>query len=223
MPLSDLSIVRVASPVRQQVEGALRKSILQGDLLPGQRLAKRTVAEQLGVSRPLLREALRQLESEGLITREGSRGPRVAVVTSGDVRQLYAVRMALEVVAVREFVARAGALHRKKIAEAVDRMQAAVTGAQASEASKWKNEFYAVLVQETRCLSSSSNSCTIEFNCCAGYRCRSQVDCPSRQKKSGRSTMPFSAVIRMPRNSLAVSILKLQPRSLSRPSTIAMQ
>ncbi|MCX7135778.1 MAG: winged helix-turn-helix domain-containing protein, partial [Proteobacteria bacterium] len=61
-----LEIAKRAAPLRQQVEDAVRQAIVDGQLQPGQRLPERELTERMGVSRTLVREALRQLESEGL-------------------------------------------------------------------------------------------------------------------------------------------------------------
>jgi len=67
--MTDLSmrIAAVAAPVRQQVAEALRGAITSGRFAPGQRLVEKDLCELTGVSRASVREALRQLETEGLI------------------------------------------------------------------------------------------------------------------------------------------------------------
>ena len=58
-----LEIAKHAAPLRQQVEHAIREAIINGQFRPGQRLTERELTLSLGVSRTLVREALRQLES----------------------------------------------------------------------------------------------------------------------------------------------------------------
>lgn len=142
MSLSSLSIVRVASPVRQQVEDMVREAILSGQLSPGDRIVERTLSGQLGVSRPLLREALRQLEAEGLVVREGNRGPVVALITIDDVKKIYAVRKALEVVAAREFAANSGKPERDRLSAIAKAMDAALKEGDADRVARLKNDFY---------------------------------------------------------------------------------
>jgi len=67
MPSSTV-IARTAAPLRQQVVRLVREDILEGKLVPGQRLVENTLCEAYGVSRTVIREALRQLESEHLIS-----------------------------------------------------------------------------------------------------------------------------------------------------------
>jgi DNA-binding GntR family transcriptional regulator len=83
------------------VHDRLRDAILRGDIPPGQPTSQVVLARQLGVSRTPLREALRLLQREGLILSEPNRRIRVADFSISDVEELYAMRIALEVVAIR--------------------------------------------------------------------------------------------------------------------------
>jgi len=86
---------------------SLRKAILSLHLKPGEKLTERELCELTGVSRPLMREALRDLEAQGLISNVPHRGPAVAMLTRDDARDIYEVRSALEPMAARLFVERA--------------------------------------------------------------------------------------------------------------------
>ncbi|WP_374433462.1 GntR family transcriptional regulator [Tabrizicola sp.] len=97
-------IERVAAPLRKQVVRALREDILNGQLAPGQRLIEASLCATYGVSRTVIREALRQLESESLIRVIPAQGPAVAVLTEAEIRALYVVRATLEGLAGRLFV-----------------------------------------------------------------------------------------------------------------------
>ncbi|MER5226152.1 GntR family transcriptional regulator [Streptomyces flaveus] len=98
---------RVAAPLREQVVTALREAILDFRLEPGQRLVERELVEQLNVSRTTVREALRELTSEGLIKVVPQKGAVVAAPTLDEARDLYEVRAALESLLVRRFVEKA--------------------------------------------------------------------------------------------------------------------
>ena len=78
----------------------LRLAIMTGQLAPGQRLVERTICEQLGVSRTVVRECIRHLESEHLVTFSAG-GSSVAVLESDEIRQIYHLRATLESEAVR--------------------------------------------------------------------------------------------------------------------------
>lgn len=90
------AIKRQAAPLRHQVAKHIREDILNGVLQPGQRLVESTLCENLGVSRTVIREALRQLESEYLITVLPNIGPTVTVLTELEIKNIYIVRAALE-------------------------------------------------------------------------------------------------------------------------------
>lgn len=78
----------------------LRLAITTGQLAPGKRLVERTICEQLGVSRTVVRECIRHLESEHLVT-ISSGGTSVAILESDEVHQIYSLRAMLEGEAVK--------------------------------------------------------------------------------------------------------------------------
>lgn len=87
--------------LREQALGALRAAITTGELPPGRPLIETELSDMLQISRGTLREALRSIDQEGLIT-AGSRG-RLSVrhIDDAATRDIYAVRAALESLAVR--------------------------------------------------------------------------------------------------------------------------
>lgn len=89
------------STLRGEVANLLRKQILNGDIQSGERLIETEIAEQLGVSRMPVREALRMLESEGLIKSVPRKGLIVTEYTEDDIREYYTIREALEVCAIK--------------------------------------------------------------------------------------------------------------------------
>ncbi|WP_460654923.1 GntR family transcriptional regulator [Kribbella endophytica] len=84
----------------QLAANAIRRMILAGELAEGERLIEERLTEQLGISRPPLREALRVLEQEGLIVTRPRRGSMVATLTDQDVFEILTLRSALERLAV---------------------------------------------------------------------------------------------------------------------------
>jgi len=95
-----LQSVRRGKSLHTQTYEALRSSILSGELLPGERLVETQLAERLNVSRTPLREAIRQIQQEGLITDDQRGGLRVVTISVEDAEQLYDCRMALESLSV---------------------------------------------------------------------------------------------------------------------------
>lgn len=87
-------------PLRDIVFNTLRQAILRGELEPGERLMEITLANKLGVSRTPIREAIRKLELEGLVTMIPRRGAVVASISEKDMRDVLEVRVTLEELAV---------------------------------------------------------------------------------------------------------------------------
>jgi DNA-binding GntR family transcriptional regulator len=108
-PEFSMRVGRVAAPLREQVLDVLRQAILDFRLKPGQRLIERELIEQIGVSRTTIREVLRELAAEGLVTTIPQKGAIVVVPTAEEAADLYEVRAALEALAARRFVAHADA------------------------------------------------------------------------------------------------------------------
>ena len=108
-PFSDPStkVERVSAPLREQVLDLIRREIVEMRLLPGQRLVERELVEQIGVSRTTVREALRTLTAEGLVTAIPQKGAIVAVPSLKEAEELYEVRALLEGLVARHFVERA--------------------------------------------------------------------------------------------------------------------
>jgi DNA-binding GntR family transcriptional regulator len=91
-----------------QVARALRTRILRGDLAPGTPLREVALAATLGVSRNTVREGIRVLVAEGLLTHNVHRGVTVTALTANDVRDIYQVRSVLESAGALRFDARNG-------------------------------------------------------------------------------------------------------------------
>ncbi len=98
----------------------LREAIACGELEPGERLLQNELAERLNVSPTPIREALGQLEAEGVLSHIPHRGVRVSEVKLDDVREIYLIRSLLEQLATRYAVPRMGSLdvHALKLLQA---------------------------------------------------------------------------------------------------------
>jgi DNA-binding GntR family transcriptional regulator len=119
------------SPLRgslsEQAYQAVRRMILRGELPPGAAVARRPLAQKLGVSFLPVSEALQRLEHEGLVESWPRVGTRVKIPTIQDVRGNYVIREALESQSARLFAEKASAAERAemlKMAVQVDTMQA---------------------------------------------------------------------------------------------------
>lgn len=142
-----LVIRRTAAPLRQQVLERLRLQIIKGDLAPGTRLIERKLIEMLGVSRTVVRETLRQLESEGLIAIIPNRGPVVRELTLAEAIDLYQIRGVLEGLAARLFVDKAGVGQMRSLADALDLVAEAYAGSDTLAVLEAKNRFYDALFE----------------------------------------------------------------------------
>ncbi|WP_440708159.1 GntR family transcriptional regulator [Herbiconiux sp. YIM B11900] len=135
-------IERHAAPLRQQVVQNLRDDILDGVLSPGERLLENSLCESYGVSRTVVREALRQLESESLITMLPGRGPIVTVLSKHDIQSLYEVRRVLEGLAGELFARNADDEQASGLVALLERMEASYLHGTVESREQSKAEFY---------------------------------------------------------------------------------
>jgi DNA-binding GntR family transcriptional regulator len=103
-----LSTPDLTTALWESIAERVRAAILSGELEPGSKLIETELAERFGTSRGPIREAIRELAREGLVTELPRRGTRVSTLTAHDLSEVYAVREALEVAASRVVIARAG-------------------------------------------------------------------------------------------------------------------
>ena len=147
--MTDLSmrVAAVAAPVRQQVTEVLRAAITSGRFAPGQRLVEKDLCELTGVSRASVREALRQLETEGLIETLPNRGPSVSRLSPQDAASIYQVRGALEALAAQLFATQASDGQVAELEAAVQVLEQAYKARDVDRIVDAKRRFYAVLYQ----------------------------------------------------------------------------
>src|ERR1700721_2979552 len=84
------------APLRNKIITALRSAIETGVLQPGARLVERDLCEQLQVSRTSLREALGELQAEGILTYSPTRRLSVSIISRTDAENAYRIRAAME-------------------------------------------------------------------------------------------------------------------------------
>jgi DNA-binding GntR family transcriptional regulator len=142
-----MRVVRVAAPLRHQVCDMLRAAVAGGHFLPGQRLIERELCETLAISRPLLREALRQIEAEGLIRHVAPRGLEVARISIDDARHIFELRLALEGLAAAGFVGYANDAQRRDLDAAMVAIEDATLEDAPERTRLAKNRFYEIVVQ----------------------------------------------------------------------------
>jgi DNA-binding GntR family transcriptional regulator len=113
------------------VAAVLREAITAGVLQANQPLPQDEIAAQLRVSHIPVREALRQLQSEGLVSYQANRGATVTALTPDEIKEIYEIRVILETAAIRQAAPR---LAEATLAEAGRRLDAAE---RATESSLW--------------------------------------------------------------------------------------
>lgn len=114
------------APGAQAVADWIRQRIRTGRFVPGQRLIEVDIIRQTGASRARVREALQRLEGEGLVTIEEFRGASVRSTTLDEVRQIYRARMALEGMAMHDFILHASPAARERLRDLQDQLDASV-------------------------------------------------------------------------------------------------
>jgi DNA-binding GntR family transcriptional regulator len=87
--------------LKEKVYSTIKKRILKFELKPGEKIFETEIANDLGVSRTPLREALNKLEQEGLIKTLPNKGYSVSKITATEIEELYEIREALEILAIR--------------------------------------------------------------------------------------------------------------------------
>lgn len=96
-----IRVERPAKTLREMTLDKARDAIVTGYFRPGDRLVERDLCARLGVSRTVVREVLRHLESEGLVVNPPNKGPMVALLDLNEARQIYEIRGALEGMAAK--------------------------------------------------------------------------------------------------------------------------
>ncbi len=144
------TVERVAAPLRLQVIERIRDSLGLPEYQPGDRLVERELCERYGVSRTVIREALRHLEAEGLITIVPNHGPIVARITRGEAMALYDVRSVLEAQAGRLFAERANDAEKEALYDAIAEIERAIAADRTDEVLDLKDRFYDALFDGAR-------------------------------------------------------------------------
>ena len=144
---SDLNVSRETTSLRLLVENRLRAAIGNGIFKPGQRLIERELCEQTGVGRTSIREALRQLEAEGLVTTVPHRGPIVSTISVEEAEQLYELRALLEGFAGRACARSRDPAILERLRKQYEIMVVVGRNEDRSDLLTAKTEFYAAMLE----------------------------------------------------------------------------
>ncbi len=110
----------LSSSLRRRIFSQIQNDILNGVYEPGDNLIETKLSEELGVSRTPVREALRQLELEGLVQSVPNKGVTVKGVSSEDIHDIYTIRMLIEGLAARWAAEKITPQELEELKEAVD-------------------------------------------------------------------------------------------------------
>jgi DNA-binding GntR family transcriptional regulator len=125
----------------------LRDAIIEGDLEPGSRLLERELSDRLEVSRIPIREALPQLESEGLIQTFPRRGSFVTQLTLRDISELFDVRTSLDVLSARLASEKARTERTRALTLSFERARLATDSGTATEIATANAAFHDAILQ----------------------------------------------------------------------------
>jgi len=107
----------------QEIAGQLRQAIIEGRIAPGERLVEASIAERLGVSRGPVRDAILELQRQGLVVNAPRRSAFVVEVSKDDIEEIYTLRMVLEAFAARLAAQRITAEQCQQLQETVDALE----------------------------------------------------------------------------------------------------
>jgi DNA-binding GntR family transcriptional regulator len=131
--------------VREKTYDYLKSNILSGRFVPGERLAEEHLAEELGVSRTPVREALHKLEQEGLIEPLESRGFRVPHDSPEEIEDLFDIRTVLEGYTLKIICERITDEQIEKLEETIDKAEDALRRKRIDEVFQWNTQFHDTL------------------------------------------------------------------------------
>jgi DNA-binding GntR family transcriptional regulator len=145
---SDRSVVKLApvqhqsAPLRNKIIAALRGAIETGVLAPGTRLIEKDLCDQLNVSRTSLREALRELQAEGVFEPMSARGLVVNTISREDAENAYRIRSVLEALVVEQFIEKADEAAVRELVRRGDVLKRAYQAGQLETIIETKRAFY---------------------------------------------------------------------------------
>lgn len=136
--------------LREQIVDILRRRIFNGEIQPGEKIKESELAEAFSVSRGPIREALRQIEQEGLVEYSPHRGCTVRTLTHDNIKEVYLIRSNLECLAVKMYDGRMSREGIEKLEELVQQIGRAAKEHNLYEVVKYDEAFHAQIVSEAK-------------------------------------------------------------------------
>lgn len=137
-------------PLREIVYEELRNLILTGKIKPGTRMMEIELAEDMGVSRTPIREAIRKLEKEGLVIIEPRKGAYASEVSVKDMEDILEVRANLEGLAAYYAAERMTDAEKKALGETSEKFRAAVEAGDMAEMISNDTRFHHMIVESSK-------------------------------------------------------------------------
>ncbi|HAS72817.1 MAG TPA: GntR family transcriptional regulator [Clostridiales bacterium UBA8960] len=142
--------IRNYKPLGEVVFEYLRNAILAGELKPGERLMEVTIADQLGVSRTPVREAIRKLEKESFVIMIPRKGAYVADLTKKDIMEVLEIRKELEGFAASLAAERMTLEERETLGRVVERFNESLISMDKKSMIESDNEFHSSIFEATK-------------------------------------------------------------------------
>ncbi|WP_380178468.1 GntR family transcriptional regulator [Kalamiella sp. sgz302252] len=142
--------IETTPTLRELALAKVRQAIISGYFQAGDRLVERSLCDELGVSRTVVREVIRYLEAEGLIENLPKKGPIVAILTWQTAEQIYAIRLLLEQEAARDCALMATAKDKKSLHQKLLRIAKASEDQDDIERVEASQAFYETLFSIAR-------------------------------------------------------------------------
>jgi DNA-binding GntR family transcriptional regulator len=148
-PVLQLQLVNLDRklPLRDQIYQLIRTLVIIGQLRPGQPVNEVEIAEQLGVSRTPVREAVKRLSDEGLINVYAQTGTFVAEISRRDLEEAYIIRRALELESCRRAAEVATKADTKRLEDIVGAHQTAINRKRYAEAIRLDDQFHRMIAE----------------------------------------------------------------------------
>lgn len=142
--------IRNYKPLGEVVFEYLRNAILAGELKPGERLMEVTIADQLGVSRTPVREAIRKLEKESFVIMIPRKGAYVADLTKKDIMEVLEIRKELEGFAASLAAERMTLAEKESLGRVVEHFNESLINMDKKSMIESDNEFHSFIFESTK-------------------------------------------------------------------------
>ncbi|HLP89721.1 MAG TPA: GntR family transcriptional regulator [Nostocaceae cyanobacterium] len=203
MNLQNLAINIQQRSTSDLIAEALREAILQGIFQEGQSLRQDEIATQFGVSRIPVREALKQLEAEGLVKMHLNRGAMVSTLTAAELQEICDIRSALEVQALQLAIPK---LEKAQLEQAAEILAASDQATEAGTLAKLNWEFHETLYTNAARPRLLGMIKTLHINC--DRYVRVQLTQTDYQEKSQKEHYQILAACQQQDSKTAIKLLK---------------